>query len=167
MFKPIHKDGKTVKTLYIETMPLQPEPPPDPNRRVIKLWKWDDFRGYNVTAGIHDPWIATDLYLRGYYTAKARAVEIKSVIDWLLEHDTPAPNSVTETTSDFQSCAPSAWAQSTCTTPVSGLPTPVSALASESTQDDKSHLPWNPRSTEQINAAIEEFNSDPLTKYLK
>jgi len=91
IFKPVHKDGKTIRTLYIETGPTYPKPPPDPNLRTIKLWKWDDYRMDERRSGLSNPWVATDLYLRGYYTSKSRAAEIHEAMAWLLEDTDRSP----------------------------------------------------------------------------
>jgi hypothetical protein len=85
IFKPVHRDGKTIRTLYIETGYIYPKPPPDPNLRTISLWKWDDYRMDERKSGMANPWAGTDLYLRGYYTSKSRAAEIHEAMAWLLE----------------------------------------------------------------------------------
>ena len=64
-----------------------PKPPRDPNLRVIKLWHWDDFRWYGVHQGLCDPKGATDLFLRGYYTAQAHREEVKSAMSWMFRED--------------------------------------------------------------------------------
>ena len=79
MFEPTHKDGKEIRTIFFEVYPTVPAPPKSDNLRVIKLWQWDDFRWYGVHQGLCNPKQATELYLRGYYTAQAHRQEVEEI----------------------------------------------------------------------------------------
>eukprot|EP00398_MALV-I-01_sp_L67-1_P000290 gene290-162_t len=85
------KDGKRVKTIYIETFPTpwkkNSRESVDPNIRIIQLWKWEDYDSSSFITGLIDPTHQTDLFLRGYYSSKKHVDEIHEAMSWLLAED--------------------------------------------------------------------------------
>jgi hypothetical protein len=80
-----HRDGKEVRTLFSEVIPVVPQPKLPPNVRKLELWRWNDFRWGDMFY-MHCPSWVQKMYLRAYYTTRnRRADEIQEAMDWLLE----------------------------------------------------------------------------------
>mmetsp|Transcript_35785 Transcript_35785/g.54253 ORF Transcript_35785/g.54253 Transcript_35785/m.54253 type:complete len:166 (+) Transcript_35785:365-862(+) len=80
-----HRDGKEVRTLFIEVFPIVPQTKLPHNVRKIELWRWNDFRWSDMFY-MHCPAWVQKMYLRAFYTTRnCRADEIHEAMEWLLE----------------------------------------------------------------------------------